>query len=221
MSTRKFIFFIFIISLLILGTTGGTFKDDSYQEEFPGVNFYWLGPEIIITEDNEAVNQAVAFNWNKAEYLVVWQWPDGVYGQRVNRFGELLEPKNFPITTSVEARDFPDVAYDPVKNRYLVVWNDESNSNASDYDLSGRFILGDGPDENLKEFKIDSRPANTVKPQVVYNTADNEFLVIWTEQNSTTLNTSGIRLKCIGWLPNWRHKGYRWGFRNRSSRFGI
>jgi len=195
MKNNKSILLLLINGLIFMGTTSSALISTDHGPEFPSVNAYWLGHEIIITEDNEAVNQAVVFNSKKAEYLVVWQWPDGVYGQRINRFGELLEPKHFPISTSAEARDFPDVAYDPINNRYFVVWNDENSGGSSDYDLSGRFIPWDGPNANLKEFKIDSRQANTVKPQVVYNTADREFLVIWTEQTSTTLNTSGVRLK--------------------------
>jgi hypothetical protein len=186
---------ILFASLILFGTTSGVPMVENYGPDTPSVNAYWLGPEIIITEENEAVNQAVAFNSKKVEYLVVWQWPDGIYGQRINRFGELLEPLHFPISTSSEARDFPDVAYDPVNNRYLVVWNDEGSGATPDYDISGRFIPWEGPETSVIEFKIDTRPANTVHPQVIYNAAKKEFMVMWTEATKSTLNTSGVRVQ--------------------------
>jgi hypothetical protein len=87
-----------------------------------------LGKEIVILDIDKQQNlPAVAFNLHRNEYLIVWHstWDIGsrdIRGQRVNAHGQSIgEPFTvYEHTTKDSAQ--PSVAYDPVRDRYLVVW---------------------------------------------------------------------------------------------------
>jgi len=144
----------------------------------------------------------VAYNWKHHEYLVVWhnKWGGGgrdIYAQRVTEAGELKSW--FTVTTGANDRAQPAVAYDPVNDRYLVVWTYDYWGNATDWDVYGRFIPWDGPDASLTEFAICTWwPTKQWNPKVAYARAQEEFLVVWwTEQPGAGVPgyTSGQRVK--------------------------
>ncbi len=169
-------------SILLLGTTNGVSIGKDYGPESPMVNAYWLSREIIVTTEKAAEYPAVAFNWKRGEYLVMWGWPDGIYGQRINIFGEKVGPTNFPIATGSKLRKQPVLDYDPVNDRYFAVWRHDTSGFGNLNDISGRIIPWDGPSQSFKEFHIDSNPNNQQDPRVVYNPAEKNYLVIWSDR---------------------------------------
>jgi hypothetical protein len=163
----------------------------------------FVGPEIVISEiDNEQYFPAAAYNANHQEYLVVWHnlWGNGsrdIYAQRITESGELLSW--FAVASGPNSRAQPSVAYDPVNDRYLVVWAYDLLGNGSNWDLYGRFIPWDGPDAGLVEFPISSWPSNQWEPIVTYARAQEEFLVVWTNTPvSTPAYVSGRRIFADG-----------------------
>ncbi|NOR84190.1 MAG: hypothetical protein GQ526_11935, partial [Ardenticatenales bacterium] len=90
------------------------------------------------------------------------------------------------------------VAYDPVTNRYLVVWAREMPS--SNYDIYGRFIPWDGI-PTASEFPIDSSTSDdSSSPKVAYALAQGEYLVVWEDYSGgwPEYRVSGRRVKAVG-----------------------
>jgi len=148
-----------------------------------------LGGEIVVSElNNEQHWPAVAYNWKHDEYLVVWQnvWGGGavdIYAQRVTSSGEVKSW--FAVTAGLNWRCVPSVAYDPVNDRYLVVWMYDVYGDQSDWDIRGRFIPWNGPSGSLAEYSICSWNTHQWYPKVVYARAQEEFLVVWFNQYQT------------------------------------
>ncbi len=136
-------------SILLLGTTNGVSIGKDYGPKSPMVNAYWLSREIIVTTEKAAEYPAVAFNWKRGEYLVMWGWPDGIYGQRINIFGEKVESADFQIATGSKLRKQPVLDYDPVNDRYFAVWRHDTSGFGNLNDISGRIIPWDGPSQEF------------------------------------------------------------------------
>ncbi len=180
MPRKRSILLLIFASIILLGTTSNVFLYDQNKPETPTANIPWLGHEIFITLQEYGQDPEVAYNWKRGEYLVVWWTFEGIFGQRINSSGELVGPATFAISTGPKIRREPAVAYDPVNERYFVVWSHNVGSNGSpNYDLSGRLIPWDGPSNNYKEFKVNSFGSDQFEPKVAYNTADREFLTVW------------------------------------------
>ena len=152
---------------------------------------FQLGPEVVISAiDNEKYLPAVAYNSNHDEYLVVWQnkWPGNrdIYAQRISSRGELLSW--FAVAPGPGGNPYdraqPSVAYDPVNDRYLVVFIHDVFGDGSDWDIGGRFIPWNGPDSGLIEFPICTWNSSQWNPVVTYALAQQEFLVAWTNTPS-------------------------------------
>ena len=162
-----------------------------------------LGSEIIISAlENEQHLPAVAYNWKHNEYLVVWHntWGGGghdIYAQRITSGGELKSW--FAVTAGPNDRAQPSVAYDPVHDRYLVVWIYDVWGDGSDWDVYGRFIPWNGPSASLPEFNICAWTTKQWNPKVAYGRAQEEFLVVWwTEHPSVPAYVSGRRVFADG-----------------------
>lgn len=160
-----------------------------------------LSSEIVISAlDNEQHLPSVAYNSKHDEYLVVWQnkWPGNrdIYAQRVTGRGELKSW--FAVTAGTNDRAQPSVAYDPVNDRYLVVWMYDVSGNGSDWDVYGAFVPWNGPSGSLTEFVICDWTTSQWNPQVAYARTQEEFLVVWTNTYATGVPpayVSGRRVK--------------------------
>jgi len=161
-----------------------------------------LGGEIVISAlDNEEHLPAVAYNWKDDEYLVVWhnKWGGGgrdIYAQRITGQGELKSW--FAVSAGPQSRAQPSVAYDPVHDRYLVVWIHDIHGDGSDWNVSGRFIPWNGPDAGLTEFAICTWGTHQWNPKVAYGRAVEEFLVVWNNEyqaGTPPMYISGRRVK--------------------------
>jgi hypothetical protein len=116
----------------------------SLSEAATTVAASYLGNEIVVSErSSDEYSPDIAYNSNHNEYLVVWEniWPGGhhdVYAQRVSGDGRLLSW--FAVASSSNRQMNPSAAYDPVHDRYLVVWSYDYYGDDSDWDVNGRFI---------------------------------------------------------------------------------
>lgn len=88
----------------------------------------------------------------------------------------------FPISTLSTSEDegddeWPSVAYNSLRNEYLVVWV-HFDSNHSSNTLYGRFIKGNGAPKG-ESFTIQGCSRNSTNvPDVIYNPNRNEYLVV-------------------------------------------
>jgi hypothetical protein len=140
-------------------------------------------PFPITVRENDQWSPAVAYNWKHREYLVVWQdaHEQGIYAQRVSSQGKLVGPNPIHIASGPNVRYDPDVAYDPVNDRYLVVWGHLGN-------LSGRLIPWEHSDPALPEFQIVAWPNTEDYPEVTYNRTNEQFLVVWWNIHNGMIN---------------------------------
>ena len=116
------------------------------------------------------------------EYLVVWEnsWAGGfhdVYARRVSADGRILSWFAVPSNTNKTVN--PAVAYDPIHDRYLVVFGYDYYGDGSDWDINGRFIPWDGPDAGLLDFGICTWDSDQKHPAVAYGQSVQEFMVAW------------------------------------------
>jgi hypothetical protein len=146
------------------------------------VSALW-GPEITISSSSSVESMpAIAYNSVRDEYMVVWreEWPTGqsdIQAARLRGDGVLLGI--FTVATGSNAQKEPAVAYDSRRDRYLVVWSYDYYGNNSDWDIFGRIIPWNGPDQNYMDWIICGANYQQRLPKVAYAyTADN-YLVVW------------------------------------------
>lgn len=155
----------------------------------------------------------VAYNSAEQEYLVVWEHYDQstgdttIYGARVRSTGG-VSGSPFPIFNG-DVSMTPAVAYASTENKYLVVW--------SWFDLSGTHIMGRTVavassgvtfGSTIYISKDTSGTAPRVQPDLAYNRARNEFLVVWVQANDiyarrvsgsgAPLNPASINISTLG-----------------------
>lgn len=168
-----------------------------------------LGSDIVLSSmgpytdpDYDALTPAVAYNSQDNQYLVVWSGSDDVigeyeiWGQRVNAATGAQIGADFQISFMGTADDpifdaeDPAVAYNPTTNEFLVVWSADHFADG-DFEIFGRRInastgallgsmmrisvMGPGTDPNYDAYN----------PAVAYNSADNQFLVVWEADDDT------------------------------------
>ena len=139
-----------------------------------------------------ASQSQVAWNSTNNEYLVIWSGmgePEDVvkkeiYGQRLKATGEVLG-KNFRIShTSDQGSNFhasaPDVAYNSRDNQYLVLWSGGFKKETQT-EVWGRSLSASGELLQTNDFLISqlSTSRRSGSPNVVYNSDNNEYLVVF------------------------------------------
>lgn len=150
----------------------------------------------------------IAYNSTANEYLVVWQGDDNtgslvdgeneIFGQRLSAAGAEIGTNDFRISdmgadgnVGFDA-SFPGIAYNSTNNNYLVVWHGDDNTGTlvdGEDEIFGQRLSAAGAEIGTNDFRIsDVGPdgnatyeANT--PAVVFNSTDNEYLVVWFGQN--------------------------------------
>lgn len=163
-----------------------------------------MGPEIPISVlDNQQYNPHVAYNSIRDQYLVVWHnfWGGSrdIYGRRLDGEGNLLS--SFTISTGTWDRVQPAVAYDPLNDRYLVVWSYDFHGDGTDWDLYGRLIPWNGPDGGLTEFPIENSTRTQDSPEVAFALAQQEFMVVWNNSGGgVPRDIEGARMQLDGSL---------------------
>ncbi len=72
----------------------------------------------------------------------------------------------------------PALAYDPVKNRYLSVF-ESYNSSFNGYIIKGRFVLPDGTPDGSAFDILSAANSNRTNPDVAFDSVNNRFLVVF------------------------------------------
>lgn len=152
-----------------------------------------------------AQQPAVAYNSIDNQYLIVWSGDDftndemEIFGQLINAAtGAPVGPDDFRISNvGIEGNTAtggftPAVAYNSTNNEYLVVWS-EDNSNGN-FEIAGQRISATGDEIGSNDFGISvTGPLGNFQfaasnPDVAYNSADNEYLVVWEADDAGVLN---------------------------------
>lgn len=158
------------------------------------------------TTDLGATYPAVAYNGTDREYLIVWEGDNAadeeyeIWGQRIDAETGLVLGTAFRISdmgpdanTGYEARN-PAVAYNSTNNEYLVVWWGDDNMDPlvdDEYEIFGQRINASGVEVGTNDFRISDMGPNASTlygawyPEVVYNGADNQYLVVWEGDDNT------------------------------------
>jgi hypothetical protein len=162
-----------------------------------------LSGEITISaHDTIQYLPSVAYNWKHREYLVVWhdKWPiqtRSIEAARVSEQGKVLSEFTVYWSDKYDSAQ-PSVAYDPVNDRYLVVFIQDVSKNDTDWDLYGRFIPWNGPSASLAAFPIITWTTNQMNPKVVYaGGIQKEFLVVWSNTYTGSSPPAYVSVKRI------------------------
>lgn len=143
------------------------------------------GPYLELATDNSwKWSPSVAYSTLHDDYFVVWETilPGGhhaIYGRRVSPSGTLYP--TLTIYDGVYDSLQPAVAYDPIHDRYLVVWSYDYDGDGSDHDIYGRFIPWDGSNPSAPSFVFDSSRANSGKPRLAYSSSPDLFMIVWVD----------------------------------------
>jgi hypothetical protein len=184
------------------------FKDNP-QKITPHSTNEEIGADFILSSmgpytnpDYDALNPAVAYNSSNNQYLVVWAGSDDVigeyeiWGQRVNAANGAQIGADFQISFIGPADDAnydannPDVAYNSSTNEFLVVWSGDHYADG-DFEIFARRVdaetgglLGSMVRVSVMGPGIDI-DYDAYNPAVVYNSTDNQYLVVWYGDDDT------------------------------------
>ena len=149
----------------------------------------------------ERHHPAVAYNQQAGEFLVVWE--ETFLGQDWDIRGIRVTPVGVPVGDSfaVAARNNPerqpDVAWDSVGNRYLVVWKQTVDTMT---DVSGQ-LLNELGQAIGSDFPITFSSAEESLPQVAFEPGSRRYMVVWQEPGAgADVNVRGQLLDKDG---NW------------------
>ena len=160
-----------------------------------------VGSLITITLASEyQSNPAVAYNQDRDEYLVVWDDNRNpgdldIYGQIVGEDGSLSG--GFGLTVSGR-QAYPDVAYNPDEDSYLVVWEDDRPGTPG-HDIYGQVISADGSLLG-SALVIASATSNQYDPVVGYGQHSRRYLVGWWDQRNGNRDIYGQLIEGSGVL---------------------
>ncbi len=168
--------FLTLLTFLPLVTRAGWTRIQEMQEPGTAGDF-----AISFVPNGRQRNPAIACN-SEGRCLAVWEdsregnW--GIYGQwMVN--GE-LEGENFPLSTALSNQYDPAVAYNSSKDEYLALWWDDRDYVMSGYNIYGRLIASNGEESpESEDCPITTAPGDQQRPDVTYNSTDDEYLVVW------------------------------------------
>jgi hypothetical protein len=124
-----------------------------------------------------------AYSPDQNEYLVVYTKNWDAYGRFIKSDGT-PRGEEFPISTAPASQTHVGVIYNPVRQNYLVSWNDSRNT-LNETDIYGIFVNPDGSFDG-KEFLICDVPKSQYYPAMIYNSKDDEILVVWEDFRDCT-----------------------------------
>jgi hypothetical protein len=172
---------------------------------------------------HSAISPDVAYNRQDDLYLVVWYGDHDVDGEN-EVHGRLIGSDGTPLGSSFAISDMgpdgdttydainPAVAYNPVDNEFLVVWRGDDDGVGFDgeFEVFGQRLTADTALQiGTNDFRITDvgpagSPVNSAgSPDVVHNSTDNQYLVVWTNEGLGGLDNNehemyGQRLSSTG-----------------------
>lgn len=150
-----------------------------------------MAPIVGVTAaDCDEYRPAVAYSSVHDEHLVVWgdncpaaTPPARIWARRFDRYGRPLGDV-FPVapTDDLRNRVDPAVTYDPLADRYLVVYGYHFSS--TDFDIRARFLPWNGVDPAWGEFPVAQTDLLEVGPAIAYSTGSERYLVAYSRENA-------------------------------------
>jgi len=129
---------------------------------------------------------SIAYDPSLNRYLAVYQKVNlDAPCCHIDIFGQFLAPDGvlsgveFPISNvEADSKDNPAIAYDSVNHRFLVVWEDQRNSDVTANDIYGQIVNADGTLSG-GNFPVSDNTSTQERPSVAYDSANQRFLVVW------------------------------------------
>jgi len=141
-------------------------------------------PFMIADQPVDTIYPALAFNNIDIfeQYMAVWQNDrpgyDDIYGQLISKSGELIGGWRAIAAGQDAERRYPDIAYNPNFNEYLVVWEHEDSSTGA-FSIRGQRISMNGDKEGVEIEISESVLRSGFKPVVVHAFSAGIYLVVW------------------------------------------
>jgi hypothetical protein len=163
-----------------------------------------LGPDGN-TNYTAVAPPSIAWDSVNNRYLVVYSGQDSslgsteteAWGRLLSSDGGFLTGDEVRLSTTGPAGDtsryafYPDVSFDPVNQRYLVVWTGDHQAD-NVFEIYGQFVSAAGA-EFGSDFRIsdmgnsDADPAYRAdRPAVAFNMTSNQYLVVWRGDDEST-----------------------------------
>ena len=138
----------------------------------------------------------MAYNSNWKEYLVVWHASTAtnryIYGQFVDEDGNFFGTR-FIISPPVGNNMYPDVAYNPTRNEYLVVYMVETTTSGV-YGIYGMQLDAYGAPLGTERCFATSPPTYSYwHPAVAYSSVSAQYLVTWQKDWGTAYKGIEVR----------------------------
>jgi parallel beta-helix repeat protein len=195
---HKLTVFLVFTAILFLGVsvTSGQSLDASDSKPFSAYDWLKSTPsphsttpkgaditaaQVIGNGGYRDIRPAVAYNSQATEYLVAYEsergnpGPDDILGQRVYISGTPIGDTISLALASSSSLAEPDIAYNSTNNQYLLVFQSEQ----ADIDIYARVLGGNGVPIGTTFIPITTASYNDLYPRVAYNSASNEYLVVW------------------------------------------
>lgn len=143
--------------------------------------------DFLVTEARALQGDpAVAYDQNRDRFLTTWtdyrnkeSTELDIYGRIVDAGGKPVTG-DFPISKAKRGQSISAVAFDPLSNRYLVVWNDWRNAISTDSDIYGQLVNADGTLYGA-DFIIAGGRFSKKRPAVKFDPVRRRFLVVWAD----------------------------------------
>jgi hypothetical protein len=171
---------LMILLFLLIFSIAAAAGPASPAAEFHALPMPYVGPEVHLDESivMPLYDPSVAYDSHNAEYMIVSVVNSVIDATVIGESGDAHW--HFRVSQDNQtANNSPDVAYDPVHDRYLVVWSHDVQGNGVNWDIRGRFVDRMGPISNIGVLNIASSTTTEIDPRVVYATRHNTFLVTW------------------------------------------
>lgn len=140
-----------------------------------------VGPMVDIDSDSkQSLLPAVAYNVSENEYLVVWgkeqdQWTWDLWARRFDAKGYPLGNAFCVSTAPGERRSNPAIAYNPLMNQYLLVFEKMVEN---DWDIYAKRLRWDGGWMS-DETAFTSGGGYHYMPAVAYNLNEAGYVIVW------------------------------------------
>ena len=142
-------------------------------------------PGVFYNLSNAALDQfhgSIAYNKVNNQFMVVWNdgGADDIFGRRFNVNAGVVNPlaAAFLISNNIvnHNQDHPVLAYDSVRNQYLVVWDDDFGG---DFNIYGRLVNAANEALIGLELNISTAADNQINPQIAYFASQDRYLTAW------------------------------------------
>jgi hypothetical protein len=155
------------------------------------------------TYPNSKIEPSVAYDRINDRYLVVWAYDVLGNGTNWDLYGRFIpwngtDPSkiDFMICDWSSNQQYPGVTYAYTQKEFMVVWQNYS-SGVPSY-ISGRRVYADMSGMSA-DFTISSGTLARADPDITYNLARNEYLVVWdVGPSATEYDIYGLRLRGDG-----------------------